>query len=88
MRLACFYNRDRYQALENVFDNFARLRVKILQQWAEQQWQQLEGIALRLSACNSTQLQAELARQLDSLSDFTELFVLQPDNQMASSHGQ
>lgn len=89
MRLACFYNRDRYQALESVFDNFARLRVQILQQWAEQQWQQLEGIALRLSACNSTQWQAELARQLDTLSDFTELFILQQNNQMlASSHGQ
>ncbi|WP_287878888.1 methyl-accepting chemotaxis protein [Aquitalea sp.] len=88
MRLACFYNQDRYQALESVFDNFARLRVQILQQWAEQQWQQLEGIALRLSACDSPQLQGELARQLDALSDFTELFILQQDKQLlAGSHG-
>lgn len=85
MRLACFYNRDRYPALESIFDNFARLRVQILQQWTEQHWQQLDGLALRLGACQQEQLPTTLAAALDSLSDFTELFILNADNQLIAS---
>ena len=85
MGLACFKNRDRYPALESIFDNFGRLRVQILQQWAEQQWQQLEGVALRLSATDVSQLNTELSTRLAELADFTELFILQSDNQLLAS---
>ncbi|PXX49031.1 methyl-accepting chemotaxis protein [Aquitalea magnusonii] len=88
MGLACAYNRDRYPALESIFDNFGRLRVLILQQWAEQQWRQLEGLAMRLGSMAPEQLASELASRLSELPDVTELFILLPDNRvLASSAG-
>ena len=45
MRWACLLNRDRYQAMEDAFDNFARHRVNLLNQWAEHHWRILAGIA-------------------------------------------
>ncbi|WP_035054199.1 methyl-accepting chemotaxis protein [Andreprevotia chitinilytica] len=80
MRRACFLNHDRYPAIESTFDSFAHTRVKILQQWAEQLWQNLDGAAGRLASLPQG-MHAELLADLrDELPDVTELFILSADN--------
>jgi methyl-accepting chemotaxis protein len=85
MRRACFFNRDRYPAIESTFESFAHTRVRALQQWAEQLWQNLDGAAHRIAGLDPAQRTAALAELWSELPDVTELFVLSADNQVAAS---
>jgi methyl-accepting chemotaxis protein len=85
MRRSCFFNRDRYPAMESTFDSFARTRVKVLTQWADQLWQGLAGCADRIANQPDAPLATALAEQLAELPDVTELFILKPDNSVAAS---
>jgi methyl-accepting chemotaxis protein len=85
MRRACHLNRERYSSLESTFENFAQARVKILTQWSEHLWQQLQGSAVRLGSLSEQERGAELALQLSELNSATELFILTPDNKVLAS---
>ncbi|TCP13808.1 methyl-accepting chemotaxis protein [Crenobacter luteus] len=89
MRWATFLNRDRLPAIESTFDSFAQTRVRVLTQWAEQQWQALASVAAQLGATGSANLADFLAAQLAELPDATELFLIGADDAVeASSAGR
>ncbi|MDN0076580.1 methyl-accepting chemotaxis protein [Crenobacter sp. SG2303] len=85
MRHACFLNRDRYPAIESTFESFARTRMRILQQWAEQLWQTLDSAATRLAGLMPDAQAAALSDLWNGLPDVTELFVLSRDNIVQTS---
>ena len=88
MRWACFLNRQRYPRLETAFDGVAQTRVRILTDWANQQWAHLEGFARSLP--NDEALTGDwLAARLRISCDCSELFALDAQgNMLASSHPQ
>ena len=76
MRWSCFLNAYRYPALEQVFCGIAATRTKLLTQWANEQWLQLESLAgdlsLRFPAVDTDALRH---RRL-LMPDCSELFVI------------
>jgi len=45
MRWATYLNRHNLGALEHAFEGIAQTRVRLLNNWANQQWAHLEGFA-------------------------------------------
>ncbi len=86
MRWACFLNRRRYPRLETAFDGIAQTRVRILTDWANQQWAHLEGFARSLP--DNDALRGDwLSARLRISCDCSELFALDPQGHvLASSH--
>ncbi|WP_024872606.1 methyl-accepting chemotaxis protein [Tolumonas lignilytica] len=84
MRWACYLNRDRYQAMENAFENFARYRVNLLKEWTNHQWRILSAIAQ-----NTAQLEqltvSVLKEKSNLLPDCNELFVLNKQGELQQS---
>ncbi len=84
MRWACLLNRDRYQAMEDAFDNFARHRVNLLNQWAEHHWRILAGIAQNTP--EPEQFTASVLQEKNHLiPDCSELFVLNKQGELIHS---
>lgn len=76
MGWACRVNQNRYAQLESIFNSFAATRVRLLQQWCENQWSGLLSVAQQLGE-DLTQLdQATLLKLRNKLPDASELFVL------------
>ncbi|SMF16994.1 Methyl-accepting chemotaxis protein [Pseudogulbenkiania subflava DSM 22618] len=85
MRWSCFLSRDRYATMENVFDSFARTRVRTLTQWTEQHWQALAGLSEQLASQPAADWPALLGGYYQSLAEVTELFVVSPANRVLAS---
>ncbi|TIC87275.1 methyl-accepting chemotaxis protein [Crenobacter intestini] len=85
MRVACALNRDRYPVIEDIFENFARTRVRILQSWASQQWQALEALARQLQTTPAAAQASLLRDALAQLGDATELYVATMDGRVLMS---
>ena len=86
MRWATWLNRRRYQPLEVAFEGIAQTRVKILQDWAHQQWAHLEGFAQSLGDPHLI-TPGWLAARQKICHDASELFLLTPDGRvLASTH--
>ena len=45
MGWACWINNNRYAQLEEIFDSLADTRMRLLQQWCDNQWTTLQGIS-------------------------------------------
>lgn len=81
MGWACRLNNNRYAQLEEIFESIASTRVRLLQQWCENQWSGLQGIAEALLA-EPEQIDTQQLRQLsEKLPDANELFVLDAQGQ-------
>ncbi|WP_153111253.1 methyl-accepting chemotaxis protein [Propionivibrio limicola] len=88
MRWATLLNRQRYPWLETAFEGVAQTRVRILTDWANQQWAHLEGFARSLP-CEKALTGDWLAARLRICRDCSELFVLDPKGSViASSYAQ
>jgi len=76
MGWACYLNKWRYPILEEIFESIATTRVRILNEWTEQQWSFLSGISLQI-AHDWPRFDADmLAENLRLAGDFSELFVI------------
>jgi len=84
MRWATWLNRRRCQPLEIAFEGIAQTRVRILQDWAHQQWAHLEGFAQSMPDPQQTGADW-LAARLKICRDVSELFVLDPDGRVLAS---
>jgi len=76
MARACFLNRHNYSAVEKTFEGIAATRVKILQQWAASQWDQMELLAEQLVETHPEIQISSLQDRLLAAPDFSELFVI------------
>lgn len=76
MGWATYLNRDRYGVLEQAFEGFANTRVRILQNWAEQCWHQLEALATDLQAVHPSLPRRMLEHKKEFARDFSEIFVI------------
>lgn len=85
MRWATLINRRRYPILEQTFEGIANTRVRILTDWANQQWALLEGmkdeIRREVPAPSSKLMQSMLARSLD----FSELLFIDTSGRVVAS---
>jgi len=84
MTRSCFLNRHNYNAVEKTFEGIAATRVKLLQQWAASQWEQMELLAEQLLSHYPDINTNTLNDRLTSAPDFSELFVI--DNNGIVSH--
>jgi methyl-accepting chemotaxis protein len=76
MRWACMINKSRYPILEQTFEGIAATRVRILTEWAQQQWIHLASLAEELER-RFPDVDAEyLQKKKESFHDFSELFVI------------
>lgn len=86
---SCFVNRSMYSAVEQTFEGIAATRVKLLQNWTNNQWQHLVSTANAINiddiaACNNV-----IQDGLKSAQDFSELFIIDTYGKILSStHGQ
>jgi methyl-accepting chemotaxis protein len=76
MSWACFLNRKNYSAVEKTFEGIAATRVKLLQQWTNNQWDQMELLANQLSDNYPPINGQALNDRLNAAPDFSELFVI------------
>jgi len=86
MRWATYLNRRNLAALEQAFEGIAQTRVRLLNNWANQQWAHLEGFAH--SARDTNAITADWLRaRLHICKDSSELFLAAPSGEiLASSH--
>lgn len=87
MARSCWLNRAIYPQIEKTFEGTAQTRVRILQNWAQANWEHMVELAAVLGhhfpACDAALLQ-EKRRQA---TDFSELFVVGRDGRvLASTH--
>ncbi|HEC59355.1 hypothetical protein LCGC14_0627310 [marine sediment metagenome] len=85
MYKSCFLNRHIYSSVEKTFEGIAATRVKILNQWVDSQWEQLEFMAGHISTSFPAVDLAWLNERLDSAVDFSELFVINMHGEVISS---
>ncbi|MBL3559061.1 MULTISPECIES: methyl-accepting chemotaxis protein [Marinobacter] len=87
---SCRLNCSRYQINEQIFENAARIRVALLQDWTESKWSFLESLTQRLSALAPDQIPAFLEENRGRLRDISELFVIDQRGQVLGSttHGR
>lgn len=76
MGWACWINSNRYKQLEEIFESLSATRVKLLQQWCDNQWTTLEAIGQALTMNCGTASREELVRLKRKMPDVTELLVL------------
>lgn len=76
MAWSCYLNRDTYPAVEHTFEGIAATRVKLLQQWVNAQWNQLNLLAEHLKQPLTSIDVNLLTQRLESAKDFSELFII------------
>ncbi|NBA93425.1 methyl-accepting chemotaxis protein [Pseudomonas sp. R5(2019)] len=85
MRWACRLNAQAYPIIEDTFEAIAQTRVKLLHNWAREQWQYLGDLAALLAA-EFEHIDAELLREkLGQATDVSELFVTDTQGQVLAS---
>lgn len=85
MARSCFLNRHNYSAVEKTFEGIAATRVKLLQQWATSQWDQMELLAEQISDAYPEVATSNLQDRLLAAPDFSELFVIDTQGMVTHS---
>ncbi len=84
MAWSCWLNRSTYLQVEQIFEGIAQTRVKLLQEWTTNQWQQLAELAESIG--QNLQVDPQLLRaKLEQMPDFSELFVVNTAGQVTAS---
>ena len=82
---SCFLNKDRYEAIESTFEGIANTRVRLLQNWAEQQWGYINSLAKELEV-SLPQIDSQTLSDVKKLAeDFSEIFVIDSGGQLLAS---
>lgn len=76
MGWACWINDNRYAQLEDIFDSLADTRMRLLQQWCDNQWTTLQSISRDLEQASGPTTGAVLQKLMRKMPDASELFVL------------
>ena len=84
MRWATWLNRQSYPFLEAAFEGVAQTRVRILTDWAEQQWAHLDGFAQTL-ALGGIPGNDWFSSRMRICGDCSELFLLDGQGKVAAS---
>ena len=82
---SCFVNRSRYSAIEQTFEGISSTRIKLLQQWAENQWEHLASLSNTLEIENKKQVDLLINSKLADAVDFSEVFILDPHGHVTHS---
>lgn len=85
MGWACWLNRVRYPVLEQTFDGIANTRVKIVSDWANQQWAFMEGLSGEVEHTFPNIAAEFLEKKLLNTADITEFFVLDRNGTVKAS---
>jgi methyl-accepting chemotaxis protein len=87
MGRSCFLNRRMYPVIEKTFEGIASTRVKLLQFWAESQWDQMNLLSQAVATNYPEVSEQLLQRKLEGAPDFSEIFVIDTDGKvLASTH--
>ncbi|WP_235991341.1 methyl-accepting chemotaxis protein [Halopseudomonas xiamenensis] len=81
MGWACWLNRNRRTQVEEIFTSIAETRVRLLQQWCDNQWAALHSIAEQLQLDEQPFDTRQLSLLLRRLPDATELLLLDGNGQ-------
>jgi len=76
MRKACWLNRKRRSQLQQTFESISSTRVKLLQGWANTQWDFLQDAMFYLATKPLEQQPEVLSQLLSRNNDFSELFIV------------
>ena len=76
MGWACWINNNRYAQLEEIFNNVAETRVRLLQQWCDNQWATLQAIGRDLENAQDPLERDAMLRLKGKMADASELFLL------------
>ncbi|MBQ0744660.1 MAG: methyl-accepting chemotaxis protein [Pseudomonas sp.] len=76
MGWACWINNNRYAQLEEIFDSLADTRMRLLQQWCDNQWTTLQGISRDLEDAPTPATSSVLQKLISKIPDASELFLL------------
>ena len=85
MKWSCRLNRSAYPVIEQTFEAIAETRVKLLQNWAREQWDHLAELAATLSRDGGQPGPGLLLEKLAQAEDFSELFVVDPSGAVIAS---
>ncbi|HDS1736952.1 methyl-accepting chemotaxis protein [Pseudomonas sp. BP8] len=73
---SCWLNKSTYPVIEQTFEAIAQTRVRLLQNWAREQWEHLAELAHGLPADLANLDSAMLIDKLNHAEDFSEIFVV------------
>ncbi|PCD00673.1 methyl-accepting chemotaxis protein [Halopseudomonas pelagia] len=76
MGWACWINNNRYAQLEEIFDSLADTRMRLLQQWCDNQWTTLQSISRDLEDAPAPATSSVLQKLKGKMPDASELFLL------------
>lgn len=76
MGWACWINNNRYEQLEEIFNSVADTRMRLLQQWCDNQWTTLQSIAHDLEVSSTPVDRQHLLKLLRKITDASELFLV------------
>ncbi|MDO6452789.1 methyl-accepting chemotaxis protein [Neptunomonas phycophila] len=82
---SCFVNRSMYPAVEQTFEGIAATRVKLLQNWTNNQWQHLVSTANIIDINDLTACNNAIQDSLKSAQDFSELFIIDTHGKILTS---
>ncbi|EWH08366.1 methyl-accepting chemotaxis sensory transducer [Catenovulum agarivorans DS-2] len=82
---SCLVNRSTYQAVEQTFEGIAATRVKILQLWAQNQWEHLTSLANLIDLDKLANNQSLLLSKLAAAPDFSELAIVNQQGEVVCS---
>ena len=78
MGWSCLLNRPVYPIVEQTFEGIASTRVRLLQLWTSQHWQQLDTIAAHIAHDWPKLDTGYLTARKQAIREFSELFVIDP----------
>ncbi|MER2491912.1 methyl-accepting chemotaxis protein [Catenovulum sediminis] len=84
---SCFVNKSTYATVEQTFEGIAATRVKLLQNWTNNQWEHLQSIAASINLDDNRHNQSLLLKKLEDAIDISELMLISPQgNVLATSY--
>lgn len=85
MSFSCFLNRESYSVVEAIFDGISDTRVKLLKDWAEQNWLFLSALAEEIAPSMEEGSGDILTDAHLRLPEFSELFVVDRRGEVLAS---
>ncbi|PSL16694.1 methyl-accepting chemotaxis protein [Marinobacterium halophilum] len=76
MRKACWLNRERRPVIEQTFESVAAIRVRLLTEWAQAQWELLAALAEQVDAAAPADAAILFKHKLRQAADVSELAYL------------
>ncbi|WP_256669931.1 methyl-accepting chemotaxis protein [Pseudomonas sp. OIL-1] len=85
MGWACWINNNRYGQLKDIFESIAQTRVRLLQQWCDNQWNTLASVSQSISAQTHAPDSDRLGQLLKKMPDASELFIINSSGEVTAS---